>query len=317
MALSYHRARGQSGRVRLIGRQRGYHGTNFGGTSVGGIPGNRRSFGAQVWGVDHLSHTHRPAAAFSRGVPEVNDDLAAELEGIVELHGAESVAAVIVEPVACSAGVLVPPRGYLQRLREITARHGILLILDEVITAFGRLGTATASDYFGVVPDILSMAKGLTNGSVPMGAVAASAEVYDTIVDNAAPGIEFPHGYTYSGHPLAAAAGLATLEVYRNEDLFARAASLEEYWEDACHSLRDARGVTDIRNIGLIAGIELEPRDAAPGRRAADIFQHCFDAGVLIRATGDTIALSPPLIVSREQIDQIVGRLREAIDAIG
>ena len=313
IALAYQRARGQAGRLRLIGRERGYHGTNFGGTSVGGIGGNRRTFGAQIWGVDHLSHTHRPAAAFSRGMPDSNEDLAGELERLVALHGSESIAAVIVEPVAGSTGVLVPPTGYLERLREITRKHGILLIFDEVITGFGRLGTATAAEYFGVTPDMITLAKGLTNGAVPMGAVAVSREVHDTIVDAAAPGIELFHGYTYSGHPLAAAAGIATLDLYVHEQLFERAAALASYWEDAVHSLQGTRHVIDVRNLGLLAGIELSSRDGAPGARAFSIFHRCFDEGLLIRVTGDIIALSPPLIVTEAQIDEIAGRLSRAI----
>ena len=313
IALAYQRARGQGGRLRLIGRERGYHGTNFGGTSVGGIGGNRRTFGAQIWGVDHLSHTHRPAAAFSRGMPDSNEDLAGELERLVALHGSESIAAVIVEPVAGSTGVLVPPTGYLERLREITRKHGILLIFDEVITGFGRLGTATAAEYFGVTPDMITLAKGLTNGAVPMGAVAVSREVHDTIVDAAAPGIELFHGYTYSGHPLAAAAGIATLDLYAHEQLFERAAALASYWEDAMHALQGSRHVIDVRNLGLVAGIELSSRDGAPGARAFSIFHRCLDEGLLIRVTGDIIALSPPLIVTEAQIDEIAGRLARAI----
>jgi len=309
MALAYHRANGEGGRTRLIGRERGYHGTNMGGTSVGGIGGNRRSFGAQIWGVDHLSATLRAEAAFTRGQPDTNEDMAGELERLIALHGPETIAAVIVEPVACSTGVLVPPRGYLERLREITARHGILLIFDEVITAFGRLGAPTAADYFGVVPDILTMAKGLTNATVPMGAVAASRAVHDRIVESAPSGIEFFHGYTYSGHPLAAAAGLATLSLYAEEGLFARAAGLTAHWEAAVHSLKGERHVVDIRNLGLIAGIELAPRPDAPGKRAFEVFHRCFDEGLLIRVTGDIIALSPPLIIDEAQIDEIVGRI--------
>ena len=313
MALAYQRARGQGGRFRLVGRERGYHGTNFGGLSVGGIGGNRRTFQTQLWGVDHLAHTHDPQAAFTRGMPAAGADLAEELERMVALHGAETIAAVIVEPMAGSTGVLIPPQGYLQRLREICTRHGILLIFDEVITAFGRLGAATAAEFLGVTPDILTMAKGLTNAAVPMGAVAASREIYDTIVDAAAPGIEFFHGYTYSGHPLAAAAGLATLEVYAEEDLFARAAALSETFQEAIHSLRNEANIVDIRNLGLVAGIELAPRAGAPGQRAMEIFHRCFDDGLLIRVTGDIIALSPPLIISEAQIDELVDRLRKAI----
>ena len=316
MALAYHRARGEGGRTRLIGRERGYHGVNFGGMSVGGIGGNRRSFGTQLWGVDHLAATPRADAPFTPGQPGANEDLAEELERLVALHGPESIAAVIVEPVAGSTGVLIPPRGYLERLRTITARHGILLIFDEVITAFGRLGTATGSEYFHVKPDMLTLAKGLTNAAVPMGAVAASREVHDTIVQNAPAGIEFPHGYTYSGHPLAAAAGIATLDVYRQEGLFERVKKLESYWQQAVHSLRDKGHVIDIRNLGLVAGIELEPRAGAPGRRAFDVFQRCFDDGVLIRITADIIALSPPLIVSEAQIDEMVDRIATALKSV-
>ena len=309
MALAYHRARGDAGRVRLIGRARGYHGVNFGGMSVGGIGPNRKAFGAQVMGVDHLGHTHGAVPAFTRGQGATNADLAVELENLVALHGAEQIAAVIVEPVAGSTGVLVPPRGYLERLRALTRQHGILLIFDEVITGFGRLGKATAAEYFGVKPDILTLAKGLTNGAVPMGAVAASREVFDTIVDNAAPGIEFAHGYTYSGHPLAAAAGIATLDVYAEQQLFENAAGLAAYWEAALHSLRGQRHVIDVRNLGLVAGVELEPRPGAPGARATDLFRTCFDEGLLVRVTGDIIALSPPLILEKAHIDEIVERL--------
>ena len=316
MAIAYHRARGDGSRVRLIGRQRGYHGTNFGGMSVGGIGGNRRAYATQVWGVDHLSHTHNAVPRFSRGVPQSNVDLGTELEELIALHGAETIAAVIVEPVAGSTGVLIPPRGYLERLRAITQAHGILLIFDEVITAFGRLGAATAAEYFGVTPDILTMAKGLTNGAVPMGAVAASRQVHDTVVDAAAAGIEFFHGYTYSGHPLAAAAGIAALDTYAEDGLFARAAELAGHWEEAAHGLRDAAHVIDVRNLGLVAGIELEPRAGAPGARATEAFQRAFDAGVLIRVTGDIIALSPPLIIERAQIDRLFDQIRTVFDGV-
>lgn len=317
MALSYHRARGEGTRTRLIGRQRGYHGTNFGGVSVGGIGGNRRGYGAQIWGVDHLSHTHANAVPFTRGQPAANADLAGELEDLVALHGPETIAAVIVEPVAGSTGVLVPPRGYLERLREITRKYGIVLIFDEVITGFGRVGAATAAEFFDVTPDIITLAKGLTNGTVPMGAVAASREVHDTIVERAAPGIEFFHGYTYSGHPLAAAAGIATLDLYAEEGLFARGAGLAGYWEDAMQGLADARHVVDVRNIGLVAGIELAPREGAPGARAFEIFHRCFDEGLLIRVTGDIIALSPPLIIEQAQIDEIVAKIRDVLARVG
>ncbi|MBB5705478.1 aminotransferase class III-fold pyridoxal phosphate-dependent enzyme [Sphingopyxis panaciterrulae] len=318
MALAYQRARGQAGRMRLIGRERGYHGTNFGGTAVGGIGGNRRAFGAQIWGVDHLGHTYRETDAFTRGQPVTNEDMAGELERLIALHGAETIAAVIVEPVAGSTGVLIPPRGYLQQLRDITRRHGIVLIFDEVITGFGRLGAATAAEAFGVTPDILTCAKGLTNGAVPMGAVVANRAIHDAVVADAeAPGIEFFHGYTYSGHPLAAAAGIAALEVYANDALFARSADLASAWEEAIHGLVSAPGVRDIRTIGLVAGIELESRKDAPGRRALEIFHRCFDEGMLIRVTGDIIALSPPLIVEVDQIVEIRDRLARTIAAVG
>ena len=307
IALACQRARGQGTRTRLIGRERGYHGTGFGGISVGGLVNNRRAFGTLLTGVDHLRHTHDIANAFTRGQPAKGAELADDLERIVTLHGAETIAAVIVEPMAGSTGVLVPPLGYLERLREICTRHGIILIFDEVITAFGRLGKATAAEYFGVIPDMITLAKGLTNAAVPMGAVAVSRAIHDNIVDNAPDGIELFHGYTYSGHPLAAAAGLATLDLYRDEALFERAAGLADYWADAVHALRGARHVIDLRNLGLVAGIELEPRPGAPTKRATELFHTCFDHGLLVRATGDIIALSPPLIVSKAQIDEMVG----------
>ncbi|HEY5047165.1 MAG TPA: aspartate aminotransferase family protein [Rhizomicrobium sp.] len=317
IAFAYQRAIGQGTRTRLVGRERGYHGVGFGGLSVGGLVNNRRGF-VQLPGVSHLPHTLSiENAAFSRGQPAWGAHLADELERIVALNGAETVAAVIVEPVAGSAGVLVPPRGYLERLREITRRHGILLIFDEVITAFGRLGAATASLMFGVTPDIVTLAKGLTNAAVPMGAVATAREIYDAVIDNAPPGIEFFHGYTCSGHPLGCAAGLAALDVYAEEKLFERARDLAPYWEEALHSLRGCRHVIDIRNLGLVGAIELEPRKDAPGARAMEVFHTCFDRGVLIRVTGDVIALSPPLIVEKTQIDEIVERLREVLAMIG
>jgi beta-alanine--pyruvate transaminase len=314
MALAYHHARGDHTRFRLIGRQRGYHGTNFGGLSVGGIGGNRRRFVSQVWGVDHLSHTHGQAVRFQRGMQPGNGALAEELEDLVALHGPETIAAVIVEPVAGSTGVLVPPQGYLQALRAITQKYGILLIFDEVITGFGRLGTATAAEYFGVTPDIITTAKGLTNGVVPMGAVIASRHVHDTVVNGSPEGIEFYHGYTYSGHPVAAAAGLATLQLYRDEGLFANAAALSAQWEEAAHGLRDCRNVIDVRNLGLVAGIELAPREGAPGARATEAFQRAFDTGLLIRANGDIIALSPPLMINAGQIETIFAMLRQILN---
>lgn len=316
IALAYHRAKGEGTRTRLIGRQRGYHGVGFGGISVGGIVNNRRAF-ALLPGVDHLSHTLNIAeCAFTAGQPGWGGHLAHELEELVQLHGAENIAAVIVEPIACSTGVIIPPVGYLQTLREITLKHGILLIFDEVITAFGRMGAATGSERLGVTPDLITIAKGLTNATVPMGAVVAQGWIYDTVVNAARNGIEFFHGYTYSAHPLAVAAAMATLEVYDEEDLFARAAGLEAYWEKAVHGLKGLPAVIDIRNMGIVAGIELEPRPGAPGARAMEVFHKCFDDGLLIRVTGDIIALSPPLIVSTAQIDEIMEKLAQGLKAV-
>ena len=316
IAIAYQRAIGQGTRTRLIGRARGYNGVGFGGITVGGILPNRRIF-PLLPGADHLPHTYNHAEqAFSRGQPAWGAQLADELEAIVGLHGADTIAAVIVEPMSGSTGVLVPPVGYLERLREIATKHGILLIFDEVITGFGRTGAAFAADRFGVTPDLITVAKGLTNGAVPMGAVGAASWIYDAVLEGAAPGIELFHGYTYSGHPLACAAGLATLDVYRDEGLFERAAELAGYWEDAVHSLRDAPHVIDVRNIGLVAGIELRARPDAAGARAMELFHRCFDSGLLVRVTSDIIALSPPLIITREQIDEIVGRIGELLAAL-
>jgi beta-alanine--pyruvate transaminase len=319
IALAVQRARGQGTRTRLIGRERGYHGSGFGGMSVGGIMPNRRAFGTGLPGVDHLPHTHDLARnAFSHGQPDHGAERAEALEALVALHGADTIAAVIVEPLAGSTGVLVPPKGYLERLREICTRHGILLIFDEVITGFGRLGAATASEAIGVVPDMICLAKGITNGAVPMGAVACGRELYDTLMGSSgdAPGIELFHGYTYSAHPLACAASLATLDVYAEEGLFARAAGLAAHWQAAVHRLADAPHVIDIRNMGLVAGIEMAPDPAAPGARGQALFRHLFDHGLLARATGDIIALSPPLIVSSDEIDEMVSRVADALAAM-
>jgi beta-alanine--pyruvate transaminase len=317
IAIAYQRAIGQGTRTRLIGRERGYHGVGFGGISVGGIVKNRMYFGGLLTGVDHLPHTHNlERNAYSRGEPQWGAHLADELERLVALHDASTIAAVIVEPVAGSTGVLVPPKGYLTRLRQICDRHGILLIFDEVITGFGRLGRPFAADYFGVRPDLITTAKGITNGTIPMGAVFARKGIYDAFMDAPEGSIELFHGYTYSGHPVAAAAALATLDVYREEDLFARAAGLAPYWEDAIHSLKGAPHVIDLRNIGLVAGIELEPRPGKPGARAFDAFVQAFEQGVLIRVTGDIIALSPPLIVEKAQIDQMVDTVRAVLKQV-
>ncbi len=313
IALAYHRSRGEGTRTRLIGRERGYHGTGFGGISVGGIVRNRMYFGSLLTGVDHLPHTHLPQNAFSAGQPEHGADLADALERIVALHDASTIAAVIVEPVAGSTGVLIPPKGYLERLRAICDRHGIVLIFDEVITGFGRLGAPFAAQALGVVPDMICMAKGLTNATVPMGAVAVSRAIHDSMIEHADAPIELFHGYTYSGHPLACAAGLATLDTYAEEGLFDRAAATAPYWQAALHSLRDARHVIDIRNLGLIGGIELEPRPGQPTARALEVFETCFDRSVLVRVTGDIIALSPPLIIAEAQVDRIVATVREVL----
>jgi beta-alanine--pyruvate transaminase len=316
IALAYQRARGQAQRVRLVGRERGYHGVGFGGMSVGGIGPNRKQFGAMLPYVDHLPHTHLPAVnRFCRGQPEHGAHLADALENLVALHG-DTIAAVMVEPVAGSTGVLVPPVGYLERLRELCTKHGILLIYDEVITGFGRIGTNFGAERLGVVPDIMTMAKGLTNAAVPMGAVATSDAVHDTIVDGVPGGIELFHGYTYSGHPLASAAAIATLELHRAEDLPGRARAIEPYWQDAAHAMRAVPGVIDVRDMGLIAGIELEPHAGKPTARAMEVFRRCFDEGVLVRVTGDIVALSPPLTVERGHVDRIFGTLREAITAV-
>ncbi len=313
IALAYQRAIGQGTRTRLIGRERGYHGVGFGGISVGGIVNNRRAFGS-LSGVDHLRHTHLPENAFSIGQPPHGAELADDLERMVALHGAETIAAVIVEPLAGSTGVLVPPLGYLERLRDIATNHGILLIFDEVITAFGRLGAATAADYFGVTPDLIACAKGLTNAAVPMGAVIAAEFVHRAIVDDGPEGVELFHGYTYSAHPLACAAAVATLDLYVTDGLFARAAGLAPAFAAAAHGLRGKPHVIDIRTLGMVAGIELAPRDGAPGARAAEVFRRAFDTGLLVRVTGEIIALSPPLIISAAQIDEIFGRIGEILD---
>jgi beta-alanine--pyruvate transaminase len=318
MVLAYHRARGEPERVRFVGRQRGYHGVGFGGISVGGIENNRRAFMAQAMTqVDHLPHTHLlDRNAYSRGQPLHGAELADALEAIVTQHGAETIAAVIVEPVAGSTGVLIPPRGYLERLRALCDRHGILLIFDEVITGFGRLGAGFAADRFNVRPDLMTLAKGLTNGAVPMGAVCVRPEIHDAVMDATPAGIEFFHGYTYSGHPLACAAGIATLDVYAQDGLFERAAKIATCWEEKLHALRGTKHVIDIRNIGLVGAIELEPREGAAGARAYEAFVKCFQRGVLVRTTGDVIALSPPLIIELPQIDELLGTIADVLATV-
>lgn len=317
VALAYHKVKGEGSRTRLIGRERGYHGVNFGGISVGGIVTNRKMFGTLLTGVDHLPHTHNLSKnAYSRGEPQHGLELADELERIVTLHDASTIAAVIVEPVAGSTGVLIPPPGYLQRLRDITKKHGILLIFDEVITGYGRLGTPFGADYFGVTPDIMVTAKGLTNGVIPMGAVLVSAEIHDAFMGGPEHVIEFFHGYTYSGNPIASAAGLATLETYKEEGLLTRGAELAKVFEDALHSLKGEPHVIDVRNIGMVGAVELEPIAGQPTKRAFSAFLHAFENGYLIRTTGDIIAMSPPLIISEAQIGELIDGVRSALRSI-
>jgi beta-alanine--pyruvate transaminase len=314
MAIAYHRVRGEGARTRLIGRERGYHGVNFGGISVGGMVANRKMFGSLLAGVDHIRHTHDPARnAFSVGIPQHGAEFADDLERLVALHDASTIAAVIVEPVAGSTGVLIPPQGYLQRLRDICDKHGILLIFDEVITGFGRTGNPFGAQTFGVTPDLMTVAKGITNGCVPMGAVFAQQKIHDAFMTGPEHLIEFFHGYTYSAHPLACAAGLATLDTYADGDLLTRAARLQDEFAQALHSLRDEPNVIDVRNIGLVGGIELKPLDGQPAKRAFNVFLDCWDKGLLIRTTGDTIALSPPLIIESSHIERIIDTLRGAL----
>jgi beta-alanine--pyruvate transaminase len=316
IAVAYHRLRGEGQRTRLVGREKGYHGVGFGGISVGGMVNNRRMF-PTLHGVDHLPHTHELGLnAYSRGEPEHGADLADALERLAQLHGGETIAAVIVEPVAGSTGVLPPPRGYLQRLRAICDRHGILLIFDEVITGFGRLGEAFASQRFGVTPDLMTTAKGLTNGAVPMGAVFVQRAIHDAFMQGPPEAIDFFHGYTYSGHPVACAAALASLDIYRREGLLTRARSLESTWADAIHGLRGAKNVIDIRNIGLMGAIELEPRPGAPGARGYAVLLGALERGLLVRATGDIIALSPPLIITEAEIAELFAILSGVLETI-
>ncbi|MEL4178202.1 aspartate aminotransferase family protein [Roseateles sp. PN1] len=314
MAIAYHRVRGEGARTRLIGRERGYHGVNFGGISVGGMVGNRKMFGTMLGGVDHIRHTHDPVRnAYSVGQPAYGAELADDVERMVALHDASTIAAVIVEPVAGSTGVLIPPQGYLQRLREICDKHGILLIFDEVITGFGRTGQPFAAQTFGVTPDLMTVAKGLTNGCVPMGAVLAKQHIYDTFMTGPDHLIEFFHGYTYSAHPLACAAALATLDTYAEEGLLTRASEMQSYFAESLHSLKGEPHVIDVRNIGLVGGVELAALPGEPAKRAFNVFLDCWEQGLLIRTTGDTIALSPPLIIERSHIDHIIATLRAAL----
>ncbi|MEM8661912.1 MAG: aminotransferase class III-fold pyridoxal phosphate-dependent enzyme, partial [Pseudomonadota bacterium] len=316
IALAYHRAQGKSGKTRLIGREKGYHGTGFGGISVGGLVNNRRAFGALLPGVDHLKHAWVEGSYFTKGQAPGGAELADELLEIIALHGAETIAAVIVEPLAGSGGVWVPPQGYLERLREITKAHDILLIFDEVITGYGRIGTAFAATRFGVTPDMMTTAKGLTNGAIPMGAVYVHDDIYDALMQGPSEVIELFHGYTYSGHPVAAAAGLAVMDIYARDNLFDRAFELGDAWADALHSLREFDVVKDIRNLGLVGAVEFHP-GAKAGERGYKVFHHAFwKEDTLLRCTMDTIAMSPPLIVSAEEIERIIGALRESIKAV-
>jgi len=318
IALAYQRAIGQGSRTRLIGRELAYHGVGFGGMSVGGMANNRRAFGPMLPGVDHLPHTlDLQRNAFSKGLPQHGVERADELERLVTLHGAENIAAVIVEPMSGSAGVILPPVGYLQRLREITAKHGILLIFDEVITGFGRVGEAFAAQRWGVTPDILTCAKGLTNGAIPMGAVFVADRLYDAFMQGPESVIEFFHGYTYSGHPVACAAALATQQIYQQENLFQKAIDLEPYWQEALFGLRDLPNVIDIRTVGLVAGIQFAAHADGVGKRGYEVFRECFEKGLLVRASGDTIALSPALIVEKAEIDRMMELLADGIRKAG
>ena len=316
IALAYHRARGQGTRTRFVGRGRGYHGVGFGGISVGGMVNNRKWFGAMLPGVDHLPHTHLPENAFSRGEPEHGGiALADELERIVGLHDASNIAAVIVEPCAGSTGYLPPPKGYLKRLREICDKHGILLIFDEVITGFGRLGTGFAAERFGVLPDLMTVAKGISNATVPMGGVFVRKHVFDGLMSGSENAIDLFHGYTYSAHPLACAAASAVLDIYRDEALFQRSAELSPYWEDGVHSLKGLPNVVDIRNLGLAAGIDLAPKGAV-GTRGYEAFVKAFELGLMVRQSGDAIAMSPPLVIEKAQIDEIIDITARTIKAV-
>lgn len=317
IALNYQRLRGQGQKQKLIGREKAYHGVGFGGLSVGGLGKNRMSFGNLLGGTDHLRHTlDLEHNAFTKGLPTWGDHLADDLERLVALHDASTIAAVIVEPVAGSSGVIVPSQGYLKRLRDLCTKHDILLIFDEVITAFGRLGKASGAERFGVQPDMITVAKGMTNGAVPMGGVFVSDKIYQTFMDGPPEMIEFFHGYTYSGHPLACAAGLATLEVYQEEGLFERSRDLEPYFEEAVHSLKGPQHIVDIRNFGLMAALEFAPDPSSKTSRAMKVFLSAFEKGLTVRYTGDVIALSPPFIFEKTHIDQMVDILRRAVQEL-
>ena len=317
MAIAYHRLRGEGARTRLIGRVNGYHGVGFGGISVGGMVNNRKFFGSLLPGTDHLSFPYDPATqAFTRGEPERDvEPFMRELEGVIALHDASTIAAVIVEPFAGSGGVFIPPRGYMKRLREITKKHGILLLVDEVISGFGRMGAPNAASLYGVEPDIVTIAKAINNGTVPMGAAVVRKEIYDTFMDKTPAGVEFFHGYTYSGHPLAAAAGLAAQEVFRTEGVYEQASSLAVYFEEAIHSLKDEPNVVDIRNVGLAAGVTVAAREGASGARGTDVFLQTYEKGVAIRNNGDNLAIAPILTCSRPEIDMVIDAIRSGLRA--
>jgi beta-alanine--pyruvate transaminase len=315
IALAYHRAKGNAHKTRLVGREKGYHGTNFGGISVGGLGNNRKAFGSLLTGVDHLKHAWVAGSEFTKGQPEHGEELADELISMIALHG-DTIAAVIVEPVVGSGGVWMPPKGYLERLRKITKDNDIILIFDEVITGYGRIGKAFAAERFGVTPDIITSAKGLTNGAIPMGAVFVSNEIHDAFMHGPEEVIELFHGYTYSGHPVAAAAAIATLEIYERENLFEKALTLESYWQEALHSLKEFDVVKDIRNLGLVGAVEFNS-SAKMGERGYKVFHDCFwKHNALVRCTGDIIAMSPPLIISEDQIDELMNAMRSAIKSL-
>ena len=317
IALAYQRARGHSSKTRLIGRERGYHGVGFGGISVGGMVKNRMYFGSMLNGVDHLRHTHNlKLNAFSKGEPEHGVELADDLERLVQLHDASTIAAVIVEPMAGSTGALPPPKGYLKRLRELCTKHDILLIFDEVVTAFGRMGKATGSEFFGVTPDIISCAKGITNATIPMGATIVQDFIYESMMENAEAPIELVHGYTYSGHPVACAAALATLDIYQEEGLFDNAAHMAPIIEEAAHSLKGTKHIIDIRNLGVIAALELEPKGNAVGARGFEAMKKAWDLGLMVRANGDTLAFSPPLIIKENQVDEMFTKVKKALEQV-
>ena len=317
IALAYQRARGHSSKTRLIGRERGYHGVGFGGISVGGMVKNRMYFGSMLNGVDHLRHTHNlELNAFSKGEPEHGAELADDLERLVQLPDASTIAAVIVEPIAGSTGALPPPKGYLKRLRELCTKHDILLIFDEVVTAFGRMGKATGSEFFGVTPDIISCAKGITNATIPMGATIVQDFIYESMMENADAPIELFHGYTYSGHPVACAAALATLDIYKEEGLFDNAAHIAPVIEEAAHSLKGTKHIIDIRNLGVIAALELEPKKGAVGVRGFETMKKAWDLGLMVRANGDTLAFSPPLIINDSQVDEMFTKVKKALEHV-